>query len=166
VLYRAAEGAETILENFLPTNGAKKAGQWSVSMENRFAEDEAWIGCRGDAEQLDAPETPDELRACGYAAWPLPEAPAALRRLVELKPSARVTKDWEGRETTLFVGGVDGALRYNGAGLTPLGKEKEAEIVTCLASEPLAETDEALLGLLAGFQHFFSQIATFVTPRV
>lgn len=148
-MFKAAEGVDRILGQF--QSGRKR---WTVSREMDFAPDDCGFlvrdrGASDDVGGVLAPwreRTPEDLRALGWCYIPIGDAPADLLGVLspERARQREVSKSWQGRTVLLLLGGLDGQVMFKGTGLTPVGKENEAEIAQMLASEHIVDAEGLL----------------------
>jgi hypothetical protein len=142
VLHKNAEGADRILGTY--QSGRRR---WTVSMENEYTlEGSGFLLKKTNqtASKLSAKDTPDDLAQLGYTYVPAISAPDALLDCYDTKQS-KVTKNYAGHEVTALIGGLDSTIHYKGVGLTPLGKEPEAEVAQMLASgASIADMEDSL----------------------
>jgi hypothetical protein len=132
------EGADRII-------GQHKSGRrtWTVSMENSYYLEESGFLVRGQSG-LTHHTTPD-LAKLGYEYILWLDAPKELKACFDPAKSESI-KRWRGMEVVFLIGGMGGSVHYDGVGITPMGKEREAEIVTMLASDaPVEVTPEQAL---------------------
>jgi hypothetical protein len=114
---------------------------WTVSMENQYwlensgflLREGRWTAGDGWVEN-----TPADLRELGWVYVPYPAAPKSLQKCLD-ETGDMVTQDWQGIPTLALLGGLNGPIAYQGAAITPLGKEKEALIGRVLASESVPD---------------------------
>ncbi|HEX3800263.1 MAG TPA: hypothetical protein VH413_16325 [Verrucomicrobiae bacterium] len=147
VMWKKAENVETILNQYF--NGQV---DWTVSMEQLFdLGNSAFIvkatGANEDWEEW-VKKTPDDLKTLGWTYVPFVEAPNDLLACYDKK--TRAVKQYRGCETLLMFGGLNGDVHYNGVGLTPMGKENEAQVVQMLASEKLIKVNGELMPDIIG----------------
>lgn len=144
VMHKAAEGVREILymwdRNEVPMGG----DEWTVSMENHHEIAGCGFLVRGSKGVGEFEEgTPDDLRALGFTYVPLGSAPEKLLDCLNNEDddkkdgsnSTRIKRDFLKQETLLLIGGLNGTIRYQGTGLTPIGAEDEARVSRMLASE-------------------------------
>lgn len=127
VIHKKAEWAEKIMGQHL--SGRRP---WTVSMENMFYLDDSAFLVK-DTKLAEEFITPKDLLDLGYALIPFAAAPEKLRDCFNEK-KCEVTGQWGRRDVLFMCGGVGGDSFYEGVGITPLGKEPEAEISLMLAS--------------------------------
>jgi hypothetical protein len=84
------------------------------------------------------------LRNLGWTYIPAIEAPDGLLACLDSK-EAKITRDYLGSEVVILFGGLNGTVTYFGVGLTPAGKEKEAEVTRMLASAKMIEVNGVLI---------------------
>ena len=150
-MHKAAESVDQILEKHF-------SGEinWTVSMEQEFRMSDSGFLLGGEEAGGWVEETPEDLRALGWAYVPMSGAPTELMKCFDPE-EARVTRKYGGMETVALLGGLNGSIEYVGIGLTPLGKEKEAEVSQMLASRTMVLGDGQdgqvwpdVIGLLRG----------------
>jgi len=132
VMHKQLEGVKQILSRY-----ADRSVRWTVSMEqDYFEEDSGFLvkGKKGVEEFLDA--TPDDLAKLGYVYVPFPSAPSGLLDCFNPQES-RIEQPFLKQPVVILFGGLDNAIFYKGAGLTPEGKEEEARVSQMLASKPV-----------------------------
>jgi hypothetical protein len=119
--------------------------EWTVSMEQEFYVNNSGFliraeghGPGSDGEQEWEEGTPADIRELGWTYVPATAAPLALLECFDPE-AAKITKKYDGRETLILFGGLDGTVRYYGVGMTPKGREKEAAIGQVLASDAPGE---------------------------
>lgn len=141
---KQAEGAAVVLRH---------QDKWSVSQEINFRlSDSGFLVMQPERCQamtsegmLLARTTPEEVRVLGLGYVPCAEAPEALMNCYDEQAGA-VTKAWCGSAVVLLKGGLgDGEVHWMGVGYVQNPAEKEARVVTVLAS-----AGEAPGGLSAG----------------
>ena len=153
-MHKAAESVLEILTSWF-TGQNPMGGEWTVSMENSFMEEEGGFLVMGSAGvETFCEATPADLKALGYTYVPALTAPAALLECLnneeddkrEGVKSARIVRDYEKQAVIFLLGGLDGQIRYRGVGLTPAdgAREGEARVSTMLASAPMVDVTEAL----------------------
>jgi len=149
VLHKNAQGADRIL-------GQHQSGRhkWTVSMENEYAPAESGFLIEDGAADKSladwAAQTPRDFQDLNYTYVPFMGAPEELAESFDAEKS-RVKKPYRRKNTVALLGGLDGAVHFKGVGLTPLGKEPEAEIAQMLASgASFADVDDVLLAQLLG----------------
>jgi hypothetical protein len=117
--------------------------EWTVSMEQAWRMADSGFLIRNGPERRTEEAgliekwlnetTPDDIVALDYCYCPAEKAPIELLRCMDTDES-KVVKKFHGREVIVLFGGLDGTIRYQGVGLTPLGKEPEAAVGQMLAS--------------------------------
>lgn len=158
VMHKAAESVMEILMAWF-TGENPTGGEWTVSMENSFNEEEGGFLVKTTGAQTPSLEpfmeqTPADLLALGYVYCPSMTAPMELLGCLNTAAddkrdgmtSARICRDFEGQPVIFLLGGLDGKIRYRGVGLTPANgaREGEARISQMLASQPMIDASEAL----------------------
>jgi len=58
-----------------------------------------------------------------------------------------LTQQFLGRETVFLVGGLNGAIQFQGAGLCPAGKESTARVTQMLASAPVVDLSDVFASI-------------------
>lgn len=149
VLHKRAEGVARIM-------GEHHSGRrrWSVSLEANLSLDASGFLLRAgdqsrsrDKKRWEALkedfETPQDLLELGWVYVPCLKAPEELLDCLETTDSLKMNP-WEGLETVILVGGLDGAVHFKGVAMAPLGtqKEEEARIANLLAAEAWTEIEE------------------------
>lgn len=124
-VHKQAEGADAVIGQHL--SGRRR---WTVSMENEFYVDTGGFAVRAP-DLFDT--TPEDFRALGWSYVPYAQAPNDLLACFN-SDTVSITQPWKKRAVVFMPGGLSGEVFFKGTGLTPLGKEKEAEIVQMLAS--------------------------------
>lgn len=128
-MFKQAEGVDRIL-------GGHQAGRrkWQVSMENMFNLEDCGFMVRDEKHELSGEwETPKDMADLGWAYVPCGSAPARLQECFDDK-KVRIRGKWGRRDVLLLIGGLNGRIHYQGVGLTPLGKEPEAQVTSMMAS--------------------------------
>jgi hypothetical protein len=129
-MHRNAEQVDEILQKHF-------TGQirWTVSMEQLWEMDNSGFLIKSNANTLKygGDNTPEDLQELGWTYVPAQDAPLELLKCLDPK-DAKIIRKFKGAETLMLFGGLDGSVHYNGVGLTPLGKEDEAEVMQMLAS--------------------------------
>lgn len=138
VMHKQAEGVDKILGQH--QSGRRK---WTVSRENDYyLEDSGFL-----IKSLETPwvkETPEDLARMGYSYCACVDAPEELLSCYDPK-LGKVKRTFNGATVVLLLGGLNGTVQFKGTGLTPLGKEAEAEVNQMMASgASLVEVDLAL----------------------
>lgn len=148
-MHKQAESVQQILQQYF--TGAM---DWTVSMEQEFQMSNSGFLVRlGDenpeGKDRDAAieegfheKTPEDLRALGWTYIPSTYAP--IQKCFD-DNETKVIKKYRGCETIALLGGLDGTIQYMGIGLTPRGKEKEAEVSQMLAGEKMIEVNGVLM---------------------
>lgn len=144
-LFKQAEWVDRFL-------GRQQSGRvpFTVSMEVVYFNDESGFMVQA---------TPGTLTA-GWDYIPFPEAPADLLATRDFKRSRMTARgphggyagQWQGKEVYWLMGGVGGAVHYNGVGIVEAGAEPTARIGRVLASGGV-EADEDLAAVAANFQN-------------
>lgn len=128
VMHKQAEGVDKILGQH--QSGRRK---WTVSRENDYyLEDSGFL-----LKSLETPwarSTPEDLAKLGYSYCPCIEAPDELLECYDPK-QGKIRRQLNGAPVVLLLGGLNGSVQFKGTGLTPLGKEAEAEVGQMLASD-------------------------------
>jgi hypothetical protein len=132
-MHKNAEQVNKILDGYF--SGQM---QWTVSMEQAFTVESSGFLIKGDYQAEEEDSTPEDLKALGWQYVSAAEAPNELLKCLDSK-EAKIIKKFRAGETLVLFGGLNGSIHYQGVGLTPLGKEKEAEVSTMLASAKLIE---------------------------
>lgn len=159
VMHKLAEGVDRIL-------GGHQSGKrrWTVSMENMFSLLDCSFLVRDEKSELASEfTTPEDLLELGWTHVPFSAAPEKLMDCFDGKKVA-IKSAWGRREVLLLIGGLGAKIHYQGVGLTPLGKEPEAEVLSMMASgwagaemedaglsallEPLSEMEYRLQSML------------------
>jgi hypothetical protein len=158
-MHKAAENAIDILASWFAADDTSAHQEWSVSIENNlFIEDGGFL-VKGDCARAGKDSllgwvdtTPAALTALGYVYIPTMEAPEKLLACLnddddderEKVTSTRICRDYYQLETIFLMGGLNGAIRYRGVGLTPAGgaREREARVGTMLASDAMVDLGE------------------------
>lgn len=152
VMHKAAEGVLDILASWF-SGEEPITGEWSVSIENSFYEEDCGFIVRTDTHLKSFVDgTPQFLRDAGWVYVPCMTAPEDLLACLNNaddnrsgNTSTRIERNYKGCETVLLLGGLDGKIRYRGVALTPGGaREAEARVSTMLASAPMVDVEEAL----------------------
>ncbi len=167
VMHKAAESVMEILQSWF-TGQNPQGGEWTVSIENNFYEEDCGYlvrGCQGIEKFVDT--TPEFLRNAGWTYAPCLTAPLELLGCAnnadddqrEGITSTRVCREFMGQETVMLLGGLDGRIRYRGVGLTPAegAREDEARVRTMLASKPMVDVQAGLSPLLEAMQKIFGE---------
>lgn len=126
---------------------------WTVSMENNFClENSGFLikAQRSSGLKDWAEGTPEDLAALGWTYIPADKAPDDLLDCFSTGGGNVKVKDYKGLETVALLGGLDGNVEFFGVGLTPGGKEAEAEVLQMLAGKQLIEVGGTLLPDVAG----------------
>jgi hypothetical protein len=158
VMHKAAENVIDILASWF-TGKNPIGGEWTVSMESSFPDEECGFLVYGDEGVGTFVETtPENLRALGCTYVPCLEAPMELIGCLNTEAddkrdgmiSARICREYLDQEVVYLLGGLNGSIRYRGVGLTPASgaMEDEAKISTMLASAPMVDVKDALSPLM------------------
>lgn len=137
-MHKQAEAVDRII-------GQHQSGRrrWTVSRENDYYLEDSGFVVRADVAEFRG-TTPRDFAALGCSYCPCVEAPDELMECYDPK-KGRVARDYQGHKVVLLAGGLNGRVFFKGTGLTPLGKEAEAEIQQMLASGvDVAQIDDAL----------------------
>lgn len=129
VMHKQAEGVDRIL-------GGHQSGRrkWTVSMENMFSMDSSGFLVRDEQQELSGEfATPTDLTELGWTYVPCTSAPEKLAECFD-ENRVKIKAKWGKRDVLLMIGGLNGKIHYQGVGLTPLGKEPEAEVTAMMAS--------------------------------
>lgn len=148
VVHKQAEGVEEVLRTHF--NGKVR---WTVSMEQEFYVDAATETIPIDSGFIvrNAPaslkkafdgETPNDLAQLGWTYVPAMEAPRDLQQCFECEPVPKCRR-YQGCDTVLLFGGLNGTIQFKGTALTPLGREAEARVAQMLASNLLFLEDDS-----------------------
>lgn len=130
VMHKQLEGVKQILARY-----ADRSVHWTVSMEQDYFEEDSGFVVKGNkGVEAFAESTPDDLAGLGYVYVPFTAAPRGLKECFNAEES-RIEKPFQDQPTVIFFGGLDSAIFYKGAGLTPEGKEEEARVSQMLASK-------------------------------
>jgi hypothetical protein len=106
--------------------------RYTVSMEVQYPYDDSGLAiASAGAKPMDT--TPADLAAMGYDYVPWSAASEELRGTFS-KEKNRIVKKYQGRETFMLMGGVNGTVHYAGIGLVKYGAEPTAEITQMAAS--------------------------------
>jgi hypothetical protein len=149
-MHRAAQGVDDILRTQF--NGDI---QWTVSMEQQYQLPNSGFvvqARRGNdpLKQWDE-STPEDLKALGWTYVPCVEAPEELLDCFDDDSgAARIRKKYRGAETIILFGGLNGTVDYIGVGLTPMGKEEEANVRLMLAGKKMIEVNGVMLPDVVG----------------
>jgi hypothetical protein len=128
VMHKKAESVQEILRTY-----ASGDIDWTVSMEQLFEPAEVGFAVHGrSGVEAFEESTPEDLRALGWTYVPPGQAEAADLYKLFNAPKASM-RDYRGQQTIALFGGLNGTVHYNGAGLTPIGKEDEAFVAQMLA---------------------------------
>lgn len=129
VMHKQLEGVKQILSRY-----ADRSVRWTVSMEQDYFEEDSGFLVKGKkGVEAFAQSTPEDLATLGYVYVPFIAAPRGLIECFNGEES-RVEKQFQGQSVIILFGGLNNALFYKGAGLTPEGKEEEARVSQMLAS--------------------------------
>lgn len=148
-MHKQAEGVDKIL-------GQHKSGRrrWTVSRENDyFLEDSGFLIKAGEMASYESvtrketDRTPKDIAELGLRYVACVDAPEDLLDTYDAKNGKMRRKDGP----VLLVGGLNGYIHFKGTGLTPLGKEAEAEIQQMLASGAALALDESGSSEMADF---------------
>lgn len=160
-MHRAAELVDGILQNYF-----SRQIPWTVSMENQWMPGDSGFLIKSEKGKIKNGEkweenTPEDLTALGWIYVPMAEAPDDLLALFD-DEETKVKGKYHGREFVALLGGLSGSVNYCGVGLTPMGKEAEAEVVRMLAGKKMIEVDGTLLpdvtGLLRKTAEAFAEV--------
>lgn len=120
VMHKQLEGVKQILARY-----ADRSVHWTVSMEQDYFEEDSGFVVKGKkGVEAFAKSTPDDLAGLGYVYVPFTDAPRGLRECFNGEES-RIEKPFQDQPVVILFGGLDNAIFYKGAGLTPEGKEEE-----------------------------------------
>ena len=144
-MFKAAQQVEGILADWFEGRTPLGDGQWTVSMENTHRIGECGFLVRTERSAVLAEfveGTPADLRDLNFVYVPLLTAPTALLDCLNNETDdardenhcTRVCRNFQGLQTFLLIGGLNGRIRYNGVGLTPRGKEPSAHVAQMFAS--------------------------------
>lgn len=165
VMFKAAQQVEKILEDWFEGRTPLGEGEWTVSMENTHKLGECGFLVRATGGTLSAfvEGTPADLLAQGFIYVPTITAPMALLKclnteeddIADSNTCTRVCRNYEGYETFLLIGGLNGKIRYNGVALTPKGKETAAQVSRMFASNAQMIDTDALMAPLRELADLF-----------
>jgi hypothetical protein len=143
VMHKQLEGVKQILARY-----ADRSVHWTVSMEQDYFEEDSGFVVKGDkGVEVFAESTPDDLAGLGCVYVPFTAAPRGLRECFNGEES-RIEKPFQNQPVVILFGGLDNAIFYKGAGLTPEGKEEEARVSQMLASKTEIQKPEQKINLI------------------
>ena len=144
-MHRNAEQVDEILQKHF-------TGQirWTVSMEQLWEMDNSGFLLKAGSGRQNEEfsgwdrDTPEDFKTLGWTYVPAVDAPLELLKCLDPK-DAKIIRKFRGAETLMLFGGLNGSVHYNGVGLTPLGKEDEAEVMQMLASRKMIVVNGLIL---------------------
>ncbi len=154
-VFKAAERADKIIGEY--QSGRRK---WTVSMENEYYLNTSGFLVENSDGACEGDETPADFQALGLAYYPAVTCPDDMLKLYSMEESKiRTGRDgkplkWNGRNVTALLGGMDSSVHFKGVGITPAGKEKEAEISQLLASATVGENGIEIVNFLKPLHDF------------
>ncbi|OHD27385.1 MAG: hypothetical protein A2Y38_01895 [Spirochaetes bacterium GWB1_59_5] len=134
-IHKQAENVPDILLSWFSGGRNPWSDTWTVSRELSYNKEESGFLLRGGTVPPGdfAEQTPADFRKLGYVYIPALQAPLELIRCYDDK-TCDIIAGYQGNETLFLLSGLAGKVRYYGTGLTPLGKEPEAQVSRMLAA--------------------------------